>query len=426
MWCARFLRTPGGASSSGPATRSTTERQSVHVLVEDEAGGAVRADFPSMDEAVWGKLPEDVLVQVLRRVPLLSHFRFRCVCKSWQLMLSDPKFVTLCPPLQGMCSLGPNPGLPAGVDSFTLPDRQLRVRTISLSFLPRYSFLLLASDNGLLLLGVDKGLLLLPLCWQTDDEIHLFVCNPVNRSSRELPPLRADMADEIWGTFLDVNVAAKTYRVVVVASYELRQLIFVYESGAGDWKRMDWWSPLPGQHELVLCDGVVHGFWSDCGNSPRMKLLSFSLDQGSPLRELELARPQGAHLTDSKLTVLDGCLVLAGSLTTFQGFGIWKLNHGKTEWELVSTAPDELFLKSYNAGQCPKLVTKVSTLGDFICIEYDVVRDHRTDKWVEEMLAFHTRKQTWHPWHLPGLADPIRGILDRKLVPFDPRLLSVV
>src|ERR1044072_3199964 len=38
-------------------------------------------------------LPEELIVEILLRVPARSLLRFRCVCKSWKTLISNPQFV---------------------------------------------------------------------------------------------------------------------------------------------------------------------------------------------------------------------------------------------------------------------------------------------------------------------------------------------
>ncbi|KAK3411385.1 hypothetical protein EUGRSUZ_I00151 [Eucalyptus grandis] len=46
----------------------------------------------SDDEA---KLPQDVAVEILKRLPARSLLRFRCVCRSWRSTIDDPRFAAL-------------------------------------------------------------------------------------------------------------------------------------------------------------------------------------------------------------------------------------------------------------------------------------------------------------------------------------------
>jgi len=40
-------------------------------------------------------LPEDIVFDVLARVPAKALCRFRCVCKAWRALISDPAFVAV-------------------------------------------------------------------------------------------------------------------------------------------------------------------------------------------------------------------------------------------------------------------------------------------------------------------------------------------
>ncbi|KAL3721378.1 hypothetical protein ACJRO7_033809 [Eucalyptus globulus] len=40
-------------------------------------------------------LPQDVVDEILKRLPVASLLQFKCVCWSWRSAIDDPRFVTL-------------------------------------------------------------------------------------------------------------------------------------------------------------------------------------------------------------------------------------------------------------------------------------------------------------------------------------------
>ncbi|CAM6113685.1 unnamed protein product [Calypogeia fissa] len=49
-----------------------------------------------MDESVWSGLPEQLFIPILAQLPLSSLFELRSVCKRWNAILSDPRFLQTC------------------------------------------------------------------------------------------------------------------------------------------------------------------------------------------------------------------------------------------------------------------------------------------------------------------------------------------
>ncbi|KAI3978576.1 hypothetical protein MKX01_015751 [Papaver californicum] len=47
-----------------------------------------------MNEILPG-LPEEIVIEVLSRLPPISLLNFRCVCKSWSVLFNDPKLINL-------------------------------------------------------------------------------------------------------------------------------------------------------------------------------------------------------------------------------------------------------------------------------------------------------------------------------------------
>ncbi|XP_020259790.1 putative F-box protein At4g38870 isoform X2 [Asparagus officinalis] len=120
--------------------------------------------------------PDDVLLEILSKLPIRSLLRFQCVSKSWRSLISDPQSHKKLPPaMAGLFSAGASPKFVSLASrSFVDPS------TIDsgLSFLP----------EPRRILGVCNGLLLL------SNPNSLFVCNPATRKRAKIPkPPRASI-----------------------------------------------------------------------------------------------------------------------------------------------------------------------------------------------------------------------------------------
>ncbi|XP_056159161.1 F-box protein At3g07870-like [Syzygium oleosum] len=106
------------------------------------------------------QLPHDVAVEVLKRLPVESLLRFRCVSRSWRSTIDDPRFVALhlrhsavdasrwyllcrdwCGPVQNLCSL-------LSHESLALPSRsQTEIPFVTT---PPGGYRIVGSCNGLI------------------------------------------------------------------------------------------------------------------------------------------------------------------------------------------------------------------------------------------------------------------------------------
>ncbi|XP_064975039.1 uncharacterized protein LOC135618065 [Musa acuminata AAA Group] len=141
-------------------------------------------------------LPDDLLVQILSRLPLKSTLRFRCVSKEWLALLSDPGPYSvryLCPTICGFFYRRPHlAGSWQYAPIHPYKDHHLDLNNLT-SHLPDHRNLnLLDSCNGLLLLG----------CRENRSYKSMIICNPfrndetnwvtihINGALKRLSPLR--------------------------------------------------------------------------------------------------------------------------------------------------------------------------------------------------------------------------------------------
>uniref|UniRef100_A0ACD6A6F7 Uncharacterized protein n=1 Tax=Avena sativa TaxID=4498 RepID=A0ACD6A6F7_AVESA len=140
-------------------------------------------------------LTDDLVLEILSRLPLKSFCRFKCVCKSWLALSSDPHCRHKLPRtpvgvLYQITSHG------SGIYLAQLPysDRKINTR---LSFVPCHEFLeLMGCSNGLLLcyhVGITTYFA---------DISHVVVCNPATQEWMSLPNTEPGPADSDYDLML--------------------------------------------------------------------------------------------------------------------------------------------------------------------------------------------------------------------------------
>ncbi|KAI4985779.1 hypothetical protein ZWY2020_018409 [Hordeum vulgare] len=95
-------------------------------------------------------LTDDLVVEILSRLPLKSFCRFKCVCKSWCALSSDPHYRKKFPrnPIGMFYQI---PEYRTDIHLARLPSSNKEIDT-TLSFVPCYEDLqLMGCSNGLLL-----------------------------------------------------------------------------------------------------------------------------------------------------------------------------------------------------------------------------------------------------------------------------------
>jgi hypothetical protein len=127
------------------------------------------------------KLTDDLVVEVLSRLPFKSFCRFKCVSKAWLAFSSDPHY---CKKLlkipTGLLYQHRNNAAVSAIRLASLPHNDKEFDE-ALSFLPQYEQLeLMDSCNGLVLCKYKSSSTALGIC-------RFIVCNPATREWRMLP-----------------------------------------------------------------------------------------------------------------------------------------------------------------------------------------------------------------------------------------------
>ena len=171
-----------------------------------------------MKEDLLSHLPQEVIVEILIRLPSRSIAICNCVCKLVRSLIQGDVFAYLYAPGRGMV-FGHEVGLCALYDEacqplyrFSLPPPHIQYPT------PDHVRIVIDSTDGLVLV------------WDELKNNHniLFICNPMTEGYIELPPLPATKC--IFG--FGVSKLSQQYKVLCVESKSLS--CHIYTLGGGD------------------------------------------------------------------------------------------------------------------------------------------------------------------------------------------------
>nr|KYP69876.1 F-box/kelch-repeat protein At3g06240 family [Cajanus cajan] len=126
-------------------------------------------------------LPWEMIIEILLRLPVKSLVRFKCVCKSWFVLLSDPRFATSHFELASarthtLILIAPSASQIRFIDFNAPLHHDFASAVINLSFLPPNTC------YKLQIVGSCRGFLLLNCCQS------LWVWNPSTRVHKKVSP----------------------------------------------------------------------------------------------------------------------------------------------------------------------------------------------------------------------------------------------
>ncbi|XP_050373645.1 F-box protein At5g07610-like [Argentina anserina] len=206
---------------------------------------------------------DELLKQILVRLPALSLLRFKSVSKRWLSLISDPDFRLQNPKTSAFFD-----------DSFISVHLQLQqpgrnpFKALHDSAPDASIFRILQSCNGLFLCHI-------PYAFSKHRKLHpVFVVNPTTNRFRALSPPGVTVSETIlrngfvrYGLAFDPS-RSPHYKVVCINSYrDGRHEIEIYSSETGGWKKKQLNAPFfPKPMEFdsrsregaVYCDGAVH------------------------------------------------------------------------------------------------------------------------------------------------------------------------
>lgn len=289
----------------------------------------------SMSSKNCGFFPDEVVLQILARLPVKSLFRTKAVCKLWCRLSSDKYFVRLYNQLSVR-----NPMLLVEVtvsldsmSSLICVDNLRGVSEFSLDFL-KDRVKIRASCNGLL------------CCSSVPVKGVYYVCNPMTREfkllprSRERPVTRFYPDGEATLVGLACDLSTLKFKVVLAGYHRIfghrpdRTFIcLVFDSESNKWRKFvslqdDQFSHM-NRNQVVYANGSLHWLTESCSC-----ILTLDLDYGG-WRKMSL--PDEVNQRSGNrvyLLELSGCLSIIQISNAWMR--IWNLrDYDNEEWHLV-------------------------------------------------------------------------------------------
>ncbi|GLJ34671.1 hypothetical protein SUGI_0697390 [Cryptomeria japonica] len=190
-----------------------------------------------MNSEIWCRLPEELLVIVLAKLPTLLTAKFRAVCKQWKFLLSPSQgfqriiqFVHPCStPAFIICRLYPS----HRINSFN--NNLYLLQPPSNSHLHRLSLKILAPDS-INVVASCKSV----LCCSKDEAPTLFyICNPVTKTWKELPPPKLRRYDFIGLAFDgSTRVCILIIGRTLIIGEESNVVVDVFNSQTNAWTKL--------------------------------------------------------------------------------------------------------------------------------------------------------------------------------------------
>lgn len=199
-------------------------------------------DADSGDFGSGNKLPDDLTLDVLSRLPYKSFCRAKCTCTGWLSFSSNPHYCDKLPkPLTGFLYQKSDSSA-VEVASLCPDDGSFDT---SLSFLPRYEWLeLMDSCNGLVLCKYGRNT-------SSPSVAHFVVCNPATRQWMELPETLLEPEGDSYATKLAFDPSWSPYFYVFnfeekrnpVERWACISKVAIFSSRNSTWFMDDKWEP---------------------------------------------------------------------------------------------------------------------------------------------------------------------------------------
>ncbi|KAL2459247.1 F-box/kelch-repeat protein [Forsythia ovata] len=256
-------------------------------------------------------IPQEIMVDILSRLPAKSLGQFRCVSKPWRFLLSDTQFISThlnrhCHTEESLILISPNHSLHTITD-INGDDHVSR----------KLMFQQQLSDTWTEVVGSCNGLVLL-----VNEEDDKFLLNPTTLNQVEVPdsPLALMKPGSFSMHGLGYNASSDDYKIVTLSYYDTDNeyepdcadtFVDLYSVKTGVWKRLE---PSPYDHAVpdlspgAFVNGSIHWLASSTERGYPSVIAAFDLVD-EKFKEI----PAPSSL-DEKGFVFNKLVVLSGRL----------------------------------------------------------------------------------------------------------------
>ncbi|GAB2216594.1 hypothetical protein Droror1_Dr00024369 [Drosera rotundifolia] len=321
-----------GSRNTSPCRQKATVKTKPRGLDEEETLATfVKNVVPDvqMEDDIWAMLPEDLLNEILARIPPFMIFRLRSVCKRWNLILQDSCFLKFHSqvPSHGPCLLTfwKNSQTPQ-CSVFSLPLKTWY--RIPLTFLPQWAFWLVGSSGGLVCFSGLDGL-----------TFRILVCNPMIQMWRTLPSMHYNQQRQL---IMVVDRKDRSFKIIATSDIYCDKSLptEVYDSKTNSWS----------VHQMMPAVNLCSSKMAFCDSRLYLETLS---PLGLMMYRLDMGHWEHIPAKFPR-SLLDGYLIAGtqkrlflvgriGLYSTLQSMRIWELDHTKVQWIEISRMPSKYF-----------------------------------------------------------------------------------
>ncbi|KAI9073866.1 hypothetical protein K1719_039019 [Acacia pycnantha] len=295
-------------------------------------------------------LPEEIITQILKRLPVKSLMRFQCVCKLWKNLFKKPSFIA-----DQLChSSNQNPSFLFWKNSGTLFHLRLLDCEMQISDVqeaPLFDFL---KSSYVKIIGSCNGLLCLQISYSFTSPPSFLLWNPATRDFREVPTSRT-IDPRVYKHVLGFGFSAfvNDYKIlrIFIDSSNMIYKVEVYSLSKDSWKEIKFENL---EYEILFGLNVSSNgriFWyglkagEEQGEWDRV-LISFDIrmEVFTLIPWPALSRNSGVNLTvyENKLAII----AVYGSKGSFY-IDLWVLE------DKVSFGERWSWIKKFTSGPCP-------------------------------------------------------------------------